>query len=725
MKCFSLYYSLLEQTPSTPPANNPEKQQKVAPEVTDSADELTTEKTKLEAWVTALWVVDKKLENLETGHKSMAEIMASKTNLHTFLTEWNSKLDRPVAVEKLINDVEWLFEKAVSSYCKLSPSESKHMATGIVCSFIDSVTYALNTPVSTESKTNKKWEKADQNGESKFGMLKVFGEVAGNLLGKAKDGKELNLVGMESIFTNIEWAFGSYEVLEQRTKSIFVLMELTRKAKWLFINPATWTSKESLDRNGRIANDPNKFVTATRILETAYKWNKDVVKPEYMNAKSDFLQVLDLTDSNTKPPKSAKLNLLQLLWLQWEWAVDERFVVSDYFADLSPDAKRDPEVAKWIISWLQKAVEFGDEAIKNRDHNKTAFLPMKKQTNDLLESFKPLLGDENDPDSLYSTFKKWINLFWGVFTGESFDEVKYDDSDLESNAAANVAAWVDFSTMSEDGKTLLDQFTSWSVAWHAANVIFVQESALRYNAINAEDNNGISIWPMQWNDNRCRNIFSKVLTLPWWENLIKSNIGQEFLSYIAGDHKSDRSRDISNRWVWKRDPKGVFTLEDRKDWLEEWKNADIMNKLLIFLNTPELKWIMNEQIKSDISEWEVDDGNGNVKSYMNVLWKDIMGLGDIDSASDDQKKALVLCSRLYNANPAWTMSVLRQALRENNIGLDNLKALFSKEGRIKWSTPDWSYDHNEIVDKTIVYCNACIWNKEVKVQTTNETDPKE
>jgi hypothetical protein len=65
---------------------------------------------------------------------------------------------------------------------------------------------------------------------------------------------------------------------------------------------------------------------------------------------------------------------------------------------------------------------------------------MKKQTNDLLESFKPLLGDENDPDSLYSTFKKWINLFWGVFTGESFDEVKYDDSNLESNAAANVAA---------------------------------------------------------------------------------------------------------------------------------------------------------------------------------------------------------------------------------------------------------------------------------------------
>jgi hypothetical protein len=289
--------------------------------------------------------------------------------------------------------------------------------------------------------------------------------------------------------------------------------------------------------------------------------------------------------------------------------------------------------------------------------------------------------------------------------------VKYDDSNLESNAAANVAAWVDFSTMSEDGKTLLDQFTSWSVAWHAANVIFVQESALRYNAINAEDNNGISIWPMQWNDNRCRNIFNKVLASTWWENLIKTNIGQDFLSFITGEHKSDRSRDISNWWTWKRDKNGVFALENRKEWLDEWKNADIMNKLLIFLNTPELKWIMNEQIKSDISEWEADDGNGNVKSYMNVLWKDILGLSSIDSASDDQKKALVLCSRLYNANPAWTMSVLRQALRENNIGLDNLKTLFSKEGWIKWSTPDWSYDHNEIVDKTILYCNACLGRK--------------
>jgi hypothetical protein len=96
-------------------------------------------------------VAENKLEHL--GHPTVSEIIDKKTNLKQFLDKGNKTGE---SLDVMIGKLEGIFEKVVSDYCKLSPDESKHMATGIVCSLVDAVTSQLNDPKGAKQPTETK-----------------------------------------------------------------------------------------------------------------------------------------------------------------------------------------------------------------------------------------------------------------------------------------------------------------------------------------------------------------------------------------------------------------------------------------------------------------------------------------------------------------------------------------------------------------------------------------
>jgi hypothetical protein len=121
------------------------------------------------------------------------------------------------------------------------------------------------------------------------------------------------------MFNQLMGAFGGFDVLKDRLKSIWLILELTRRAKAVYCpigaesKPDASKCKEQLDRDHWIAQDTKLFVGSARVIETAIKANPDVIQPEYMTKKADFLKVLSISAS--AQPITMQYTLLDLLGL--------------------------------------------------------------------------------------------------------------------------------------------------------------------------------------------------------------------------------------------------------------------------------------------------------------------------------------------------------------------------------------------------------------------------
>lgn len=165
-----------------------------------------------------------------------------------------------------------VFTRVAESYVGLEKNEAQRFANGIVASLIDSLTHQANKDQATLDGEKKEKESSgtdskDSNKEKKstdiFGSwFDIAGEIAG-IFGSEKDGGALTgqLQALFKPLMQVFGALGGVDILSQRLKSIWLIIELTRKAKETFVQPGQpLSSCQWLSRDQSVINHPQRFV---------------------------------------------------------------------------------------------------------------------------------------------------------------------------------------------------------------------------------------------------------------------------------------------------------------------------------------------------------------------------------------------------------------------------------------------------------------------------------
>ncbi len=640
------YLELLEQQPTSPAA--PAEGAKVEPPKTT---EVNPELTDLQTDV----VADAKLNKLDGRlNPTTFEILQSNgTNLLRFL-----KLgERPERIESLVNRLEGIFTRVGEDYCRLDHTEAKHMATGIVCSLIDSLTGQINTGATANPDAKK-----DAN-PSEFD---AWGKVAGNiskLLGGEGQGGAENLFG--DMFSQLIAVFGSWDVLWQRLKSIFLLIELTRKSREILCdrtNGKPDPAKSVCTWNQSIVHDAKLFVGSARIVESAIKADKDIIQPENIHTLADFKKAIKFTEGTS----SVEYGLLDLLWLRMQSVpLAHPIAAQEYFADVSPQMLEGgrAEVQQKIATKILDALELADDKGESfQEWWKTNRASLEKsglrgKVDERMKAFMPL-SDPNDPDSLYSSFNKLINLFCGLLTGTAFSEEAYDP-----NAKDLWSATTDNAVSNTERKAIGDQVLEWVVAWsvsyYAINAILKWESAYKYDAINPSDSadGQLSIGLIQWHGERAGKLVAKMGALDRAKVLDpQQGLGPDLGKFVLDTKPNGRWLETQKRWSmqgWKRVPN---EKEEDGTPLAAWKKDRVVSFQRL-LNTDLAKHVMNTELKTD------------VESYVTVIKKELDITESDDKLSVQQKQAIVMLSRFYNAWPEWTKKLIASTNKSLDINV--------------------------------------------------------
>lgn len=378
---------------------------------------------------------ESKLLNLDTSLRTM---MVNSPKLLWRLEL--SGLDVLGEIDKLGEVFAWAMER----YIWLEKDEARRFSNGIVASLFDSLTTQANKDQATLEKekydtTTKDTEGKEDKEKKTAGYFDQWFDIAGKLGGvfsSNKDGGNSLTGQLQTMFKPLMDVFGALgwvDILWQRLKAIWLMIELTRKAKEKFVkqgqplSSCTWLS---WDRS--IVNDPQRFVWSVRYMEVAIKANKDIIQPEYMKTE-DFGAMIQLQD--TQRWWVSQFSLLELLWLK-NTEQTQLLVAEKPFADLDDTTKnnvmKDPQIAKAtaskIISWLSLATEQWKKRTENRwNRDQERKNVLGKKGNEVLDLFATV-SDPKDPNSLYSNVMKSINLIWWLLTGRSFTHDEYDDT---------------------------------------------------------------------------------------------------------------------------------------------------------------------------------------------------------------------------------------------------------------------------------------------------------
>ncbi|MFA7284886.1 MAG: hypothetical protein WC004_03620, partial [Candidatus Absconditabacterales bacterium] len=595
---------------------------------------------------------DVKLEQLDARvNPSTYEILQSDgTNLMQFL----QNAERPERLEGLVNNLETIFQKVGVDYCHLEEPEAKHMATGIVCSIIDSLTGERNTG-SVQPAQPAEGDKTKPAAGQFDALGAVFGNISKMFGGKAGSGMEHMLGDM---FGQLVGVFGGADVLRQRLKSVFLLIELTRKSREILCPRDAAgkidASNSVCTRDNSLIHNPKLFVGSSRIVEVAIKADKDVIQPENIHTLADFQKAIQITQGTTM----VQYGLLDLLGLRpISVAGAQAIAAQDYFADIdaaalekatsAPGAKQ--KLATKVLDGLETAVAQGKSFQTSRKTNRTALETggLKGQVQEWMKALEPL-SDPNDPESMYTTFNKWINLICGLLTGTAFSEDLYDPKATDLGAGLS-----DGSVLSGDERKkitdgVLEGAAVGGVLYHATNVILKGESAYQYDAINPSDSNDqqLSIGLMQWHGPRAGELIANMGALDREIVLDPAKgLGPDFGAFVLDTkpngrwlETSKRGAMVDNKWV-------PNEFEEDGTPLAEWKKNRIplMKQLLA---SDLAKQVMNNQLKTDI------------ESYIPEV-RDALGITNTDdNLTLDEKKAIVMGCRFYNAGPQRTTRLL-------------------------------------------------------------------
>lgn len=526
-------------------------------------------------------------------------------------------------------DVNWninrlwdVFVNVAKSYIGLSETESQNFANGVIASLADSLTHEINKDDATKwdeklendkpkkVKETKKWENKVWL-DSWFSFAWEFGGIMW-----WKDGWLL-WGQLSSAFKPLMDVFawlGAADVLYERLKSIWLLIELTRKIKQKTVRE--WESiatAQYFTRDQSIINNPNHFTGSVHFLEKAMKANKDIIRPEMMTTE-DFNKVITIEEDGKQPESHS---IVELLWLKYNQ--NSQLILPHAFEDLKDanvSLQSDPflhsTLMKKIVVWIWAVADLGKTQVDNwwangeKDRElKQQFLGDETKVNQVMDLFAKV-SDPNDPTSLYSNIKKWLNLFWWILTGKAFFNDEYDEN------AASIFGWDDSEnweenkeetkkTTAEDKSTEYvwnDDFIIWSWltevhVWKWKEATFGNESSEEekpYRALNRAWSAAVGKYQFMMNTKN-----------PWFSK-ISQLIGDWDGKYPLIDEKDDDY---------------IFLKKILDNSSAFWDRSDNDKKIIMtFMDTPALQeTLMNDVLKNDYLP--------TIEGYYEKYWKEI------------------------------------------------------------------------------------------------------
>lgn len=358
---------------------------------------------------------------LDNGDKNIDQMLARTPQLNTFLN--SSGIN---ATERLNQSVN-VFSQYARSYLELNDTQSKTTWHGIVAAMIDSLVSQINKHNVTTQSADKTSDTSTSSQSSEWLFDKRLGawsKIAG-IFGwwdSSFGHLQSAFAPLQDVFTYFGWA----DILRTRVKAIWLQIELTRKAKQLFVEAGKpLESTNWLTWNQSILYNPQQFVWSVRVIEQAIKADPNLIRPEYMKTE-DFVKVIQIKDNQTWATQ--QFNFLQLLWLEQPQKWPNPLVVAQVFQDITPESvwSNPSKVAGELmnaIGVVNDTLQSGINKRWNRDREWKSLFGGKTQ--ELMDVFAEF-SDPKDPNSLYSTVMKWLNMVWWFFTGKSFFNDTYD-----------------------------------------------------------------------------------------------------------------------------------------------------------------------------------------------------------------------------------------------------------------------------------------------------------
>lgn len=360
-------------------------------------------------------------DHLDHGDKNIDQMLARTPQLKAFLN--SSGIN---ATERLNQSVN-VFSQYARSYLELDNAQSNTMWHGIVAAMIDSLVFQINKDNVTTQSADKTSDTSTSPQSSEWLFDKWLGawsKIAGifgwwdTSFGQLKSA----FAPLQDVFAYFGWG----DILRTRVKAIWLQVELMRKAKQLFVEAGKpLESTNWLTWNQSILYNPQQFVWSVRVIEQAIKADPNLIRPEYMKTE-DFVKIIQIKDNQTWTTQ--QFNFLQLLWLEQPQTWPNPLVVAQAFQDITPESvwSNPSKVAGELmnaIGVVNNTLQSGISSRWNRDREWKSMFGGKTQ--ELMNVFAEF-SDPKDPNSLYSTVMKWLNMVWWFFTGKSFFNDSYD-----------------------------------------------------------------------------------------------------------------------------------------------------------------------------------------------------------------------------------------------------------------------------------------------------------
>ncbi|HNG97499.1 MAG TPA: hypothetical protein PLW93_04485, partial [Candidatus Absconditabacterales bacterium] len=268
---------------------------------------------------------------LDNGDKNIDQMLARTPQLNTFLN--SSGIN---ATERLNQSVN-VFSQYARSYLELNDTQSKTTGHGIVAAMIDSLVSQINKHNVTTQSADKTSDTSTSSQSSEGLFDKRLG--AGSKIAGIFGGGDSSFGHLQSAFAPLQDVFtyfGGADILRTRVKAIWLQIELTRKAKQLFVEAGKpLESTNWLTWNQSILYNPQQFVGSVRVIEQAIKADPNLIRPEYMKTE-DFVKVIQIKDNQTGATQ--QFNFLQLLGLEQPQKGPNPLVVAQVFQDITPES---------------------------------------------------------------------------------------------------------------------------------------------------------------------------------------------------------------------------------------------------------------------------------------------------------------------------------------------------------------------------------------------------
>lgn len=634
MKLFSLYYSLLEQVPATPPIETEDKDRESVPAGTDPfavfQNDLATTKTQAE---------------IETVRGDVIDLATQAPNLNAFF------VNNGVEISPEITMLQNIFTNVGKEYIWLEEWLSWTFASHMIGSLIHTMTDALNhskwdnlqksenekTWSKNEKKDNKRWSEKTPKFLNFDSLSSILGKASSIFGGKMWEEWFKTALGP---LTNALEAVWGVDLFWQTLKANFLMIEMLRIAKSKAPNLLAWNTSVVWAWNG------GYYTGSIEFLRKAITANPSVINIADMEvvvdgASSDpFLKELSITENNV----TEKHSILSLLWLRNDGDVD-KLKLEKSFIDListdgtvsGQDKQMSSYIATFIGNWLNGLNKVWKDAVDNRVANRDKYKSESDQAGKIMDIVKEVAGEDT-----YSMIRKVWNLLSAFFFGRPLFPVdedsdaasRWESEELPADAGTDVLVWREF------GKILIFNDPN-SIEQCIANCTLDGESSNDFGTVVMDNNKLPAIGLLQRNGANAKTLAQKLKDKninyvdSSWVTVSANDFLDKFIEafYQDGSTLKFRENDVPNRKV------NMSAILRTSDW---------------------------EQVSKDMTKEYIND----------YIWKilPLVGKSSLNEMTDPEKRAFVFLARVYNAGWWWFKDTFIPRLEKTKLlDLDYLK----------------------------------------------------